>query len=613
MKKLFLYCSLLILNYSLSFAQQGKIITTSWAEAKTLKQANIAIFYYDSDNFISKVDGKLQGIEYDLFLEFIKFLEAEYLLKVNAQFIRAESFSMLYEKVKNGKLGYFGMCSFSITENRKREVAFSPKYMPDIEVLICSQNLPLITDTAKFIELFKNATALNVPNTTFEQDLDMLKKYMPEIKIENEELASTIRQRIASEPDLFGYVELPIYLASLKKGVRLKRQQLFKVERFGYAFIFPLISDWNEPVNAFFNSTGFKPEINRIIRKHLGDDVKDLVSDLASEETIFKDKEIALLAKEREIQDLKLTSQELEINQKQMLVYSVSGVLLLLFLLAGVLYRSNVQKQKANDLISEQKMIIEEKNKDITDSISYARTIQDAILPSFQVLEQVFEDFFVLYKPRDIVSGDFYWMGKINQTTIITVADCTGHGVPGAFMSMMGHNYLSQIITDQEITSPGDALATLDEKINRALRGKSEQEQANDGMDIAICAIDREKKWLQFSGARNSLLLLREGEITELKGSKYSIGGQQCGEKEFSDHEVELQKGDCLYMTTDGYPDQFGGEKGKKFKLKKLKELLVSVSAKDMKAQMKILEETFENWRGEIEQIDDVCVVGIRV
>ncbi|HWY12408.1 MAG TPA: GAF domain-containing protein [Bacteroidia bacterium] len=269
-------------------------------------------------------------------------------------------------------------------------------------------------------------------------------------------------------------------------------------------------------------------------------------------------------------------------------------------------------RERTEEVIS-QKAIIEEKNKDITDSIKYAKKIQLALMPDADILKQPFSESFVYYKPKDIVSGDFYWIETFKDgVTVFAAADCTGHGVPGAFMSLICNDLMGQVIKDQNVTSPAQVLTILDEKL-RAMLNKSSDHSSNDGMDIALCAYYPKNMMLQFAGAHRPLLLIRNGELTEYKPSKHSIGGYVGGFKIFADNTIQLQKGDCVYVLTDGYSDQFGGESGKKFKFKKLQKLIQSIAHTSMDDQHDLLEEAFVSWRGKHEQVDDVCVIGVRV
>ncbi|MCK4991359.1 MAG: serine/threonine-protein phosphatase, partial [Bacteroidales bacterium] len=250
--------------------------------------------------------------------------------------------------------------------------------------------------------------------------------------------------------------------------------------------------------------------------------------------------------------------------------------------------------------------------KEITDSIGYAQRIQAAILPHKTYLDKLIPEYFVLYKPRDIVSGDFYWIKEVESSIVIVVADCTGHGVPGAFMSMLGITLLNEQFVEGRSHKPAEIMGELRTKVKAMLVQEGTIRDQKDGMDMAIAIINKEKKELQFAGAYNPLYLIRQGELIELKGDKQPIG-IHWEETEFKDHVVKLKESDTVYVFSDGYVDQYGGEHRKKFKTQKFKELLLSVQAESMEKQKQEIDNTFEAWRGNREQIDDVCVVGVKV
>jgi transcriptional regulator with GAF, ATPase, and Fis domain len=277
------------------------------------------------------------------------------------------------------------------------------------------------------------------------------------------------------------------------------------------------------------------------------------------------------------------------------------------------LYQNLEEKVKERTAeVHKQKAIIEEKNKDITDSIRYAKKIQQAIAPEIDKFNKNFEESFILYKPKDIVSGDFYWFEHFEKTTVFAAADCTGHGVPGAFMSLICSDIMYKVIGDKKVFDPGKALDQIDEKLVRLIK-KSSESSANDGMDIALCAYLKDKKKLLYAGAHRPLLHIRNGEMIEHKPSKFSIGGHSTEGKKFEQIEIDVKPGDMFYLLTDGYADQFGGDEGKKFKFKNFKQLVLDISVKPLKDQRLILDERFEAWKGSLEQIDDVCVMGIKV
>jgi serine phosphatase RsbU (regulator of sigma subunit) len=273
--------------------------------------------------------------------------------------------------------------------------------------------------------------------------------------------------------------------------------------------------------------------------------------------------------------------------------------------------KEEIESQR--DEIEAQRDLVFAQKKEITDSIGYAQRIQAAILPQPAYLKNILPEYFVWYKPRDIVSGDFYWIKELGSSIVVVAADCTGHGVPGAFMSMLGITLLNELFVDGDTSHPGEILGQLRTKVKAMLVQEGGIRDQKDGMDMAIAVIDKEKKELQFAGAYNPLYLIRNGDqLSELKGDKQPIG-IHWEENEFNNQIVELREKDTVYVFSDGFVDQYGGEQGKKFKTQKFKELLLSVQSESMEKQKQLIEEAFETWRGNREQIDDVCVVGIRI
>jgi serine phosphatase RsbU (regulator of sigma subunit) len=260
--------------------------------------------------------------------------------------------------------------------------------------------------------------------------------------------------------------------------------------------------------------------------------------------------------------------------------------------------------------INEQKKIIEEKNKDITDSINYAQRIQRSILPTETEINEIFKENFVLFKPRDIVSGDFYQFKKKGDYRYAILADCTGHGVPGALMSMIGSNLLNQIIIERGIKEPNRILSELHKEVRTTLRQTSGA-QSHDGMDASVVLLHGEKLFI--ASANRPVYIIINGELSELKADKRSIGGSQAADEiTFTLNELDVQTGMSIYLFSDGYADQFGGEAGKKFKVKNLSQLLLSIHAKPLNVQKEILDTTFDNWKKHLEQVDDVSLIGIR-
>lgn len=255
----------------------------------------------------------------------------------------------------------------------------------------------------------------------------------------------------------------------------------------------------------------------------------------------------------------------------------------------------------------------EEENKNFKDSISYAKQIQEAMLPSLGTLLNRYPESFILYKPKDIVSGDFYWFVECGNKFIIAVADCTGHGVPGALMSTMGCSLLNEIVTIDNITQPSEILSRLNNDVHNLLKQNRKESHSRDGMDIAICSIDKENGKLEFAGANRHLLIFKNQNLQLIKGNSYGIGGIQLEkEREYVNHKMPLDKEDRIYLFTDGYADQFGGRYERRMMTRNLINLLQFMLSFDMLQQQQLLEQWFEKWKRNLEQTDDILVIGIQ-
>ncbi len=300
-------------------------------------------------------------------------------------------------------------------------------------------------------------------------------------------------------------------------------------------------------------------------------------------------------------------------------VYILTGLfwIYLLFLLRTRSLRKANQLLKEKELagleIARQKEELTIKNKNITDSINYAQKIQEAMLPSAMLFKQILPNSFILFKPKDIVSGDFYWVNRVNDKVFIAAVDCTGHGVPGALMSMIGFELIRNIINVQRIEEPAMILDKLNQGISEAFNKEVERITLKDGMDLSFCAIDTRNNLLQFAGAFNPVYLVRDETITELKGDRISVGLAEDPERDrFRNHIIPIEPSDVIYMFTDGYVDQFGGPREKKFMYRRFRHLLLTIHKLPMEEQKIILEETIEDWKGELDQVDDILVIGLR-
>jgi serine phosphatase RsbU (regulator of sigma subunit) len=330
-----------------------------------------------------------------------------------------------------------------------------------------------------------------------------------------------------------------------------------------------------------------------------------------------KEIEINKLIAEQGLRDEVITGQHKDllfqekIRDKEKNLRVAFGVILLSLLFTVFIFWKNSKERKKHVAeITESKKILNIKNIEITDSINYAKRIQTAILPSARLIKANLSNSFVIYLPKDIVAGDFYWTKKINNTILFAVADCTGHGVPGALVSVVCNNALNTVVEKNDSVEPGLILDKTTVLVQHQF--SKTDELVRDGMDIALCALDYDTMTLNYSGANNPLWIVRKGELIEYKATRQPVGYYEKLTA-FKTNTIQLQKGDMLYLSTDGYADQFGGEKGKKFMKKNFKDLLIVVAKFPINKQKEKLKEAFNEWLSDYDQVDDVCVMGVEV
>lgn len=324
---------------------------------------------------------------------------------------------------------------------------------------------------------------------------------------------------------------------------------------------------------------------------------------------------------ETEKTKLQLEKKELEANNKQVIIYAALGGCTLLLGLLFFIFRglrsekkNSRELEEKNKIINEQKVIVEEKNKDIGDSIRYAQRIQQAILPPDMMWQNAFKKSFVLYAPKDILSGDFYWLEETDDYIFVAAADCTGHGVPGALVSIVNYNLLNKAVLEKKLTDPGEILDAANLSLTQTLHQSYNQAQIKDGMDVALLSINKKTGEVIYAGANNPIYILSNGKISEIKANKFPVGAfMEEKMQKFTSHKVDVTKGDKIYLFSDGFADQFGGPKGKKYKYKQLQEKLISSSTLSPEEQKKFMLRDFLEWKGILEQVDDVLLIGIEI
>jgi len=423
---------------------------------------------------------------------------------------------------------------------------------------------------------------------------------------------------------------------SLKIAESMKNTDLEKDVLNAFALAYAGKGDYQ---NAFINFSKYDELKDKILST---ESIKKIADMQIRYETEKKEKELR-------VKDIQLIRQKDKNRRQRNMIYTGLSVLFLISVFVIFIVRQNGKIRKANELLElrnievlqqkeeiaaqrdaiglqkeeiEKQRDIAEKQRDkiteqkqkITDSIEYASRIQAAVLPPEQLLKAVLPEYFIFFRPRDIVSGDFYWVSKDENQAIVAAVDCTGHGVPGAFMSMLGTTLISEIVAKKQFNNAAGILNQLRGMVKNALHQTGAiDDSTSDGMDCALCMIDFEHRKLQFAGANNPLFIIRNNELIEYEADRMPIGVHMLEEVPFTNRLIELQTDDMLYLFSDGYYDQFGGEKGRKLLTKNFKDILLQVHQLDMPKQNLEMERQFNQWKGDNRQIDDVLVIGIRV
>ncbi len=330
------------------------------------------------------------------------------------------------------------------------------------------------------------------------------------------------------------------------------------------------------------------------------------------EDTLRKNLKINSLNFQKLLGEYDMKAKQEELKLQRQLTYIFIGGFIIIFILSGFLFKLFITKKKMNVELTVQKERVTKQNEEITQSIRYARRIQDAILPSKKMFEENFSEYFVFYKPKNIVSGDFYFLRKINEHIVFAAVDCTGHGVPGAFMSMLGMAFLNDIVRQKEVSKASQILDLLREDVKQSLNQTGKKHEQKDGMDMAVCVINTKTNLLQFAGAHNPLVIIRNNKLIEFKGDRMPVGIHRK-EKEFTNHEYTLEKDDKLYVFSDGFVDQLNEKEKSKYKSKRLKNLFLTTSKVNLSEQQKLIEEEFNLWKGNYKQIDDVVIIGVKI
>jgi serine phosphatase RsbU (regulator of sigma subunit) len=420
-----------------------------------------------------------------------------------------------------------------------------------------------------------------------------------------------------------------------------------------YTFAITKEGEWNsifEKFNAFLESADKEVQVDKSDIAQFMSEYKSLENEKSAKEAVIRRMEDSLNKKIESLrekiaeydklndkielqktilarQSLQMENQkkaidlrDLEIGKQQTVIIVVAALSCLILLLLLLAIRVNGQRRKANKLLSlqkneieRQKHLVEEKQKEILDSITYAKRIQTALMSSESTFSNNLPEHFIVFKPKDIVAGDFFWAAPVDGSFIYITADSTGHGVPGAFMSLLNISKLNEAVNQKNITRPDLVLNDVKQGLIKALNPEGSTEISKDGMDATLCRLDLRTNKLQYAAANNSFCIVRNREVINCQADKMPIGKSHDDDTAFTFNEIHLEKGDMIYTFTDGYPDQFGGPSGKKLKHKHLKQLLSEASVLPVSKQKELFDQQFEAWKGSLEQVDDVLLIGIRI
>ncbi len=398
---------------------------------------------------------------------------------------------------------------------------------------------------------------------------------------------------------------------SIRSIALAKELGLIEYEREGYQNLPEIYEKMKKPLQAY---AAYKKYI--LLKDSVDNEAnqKELVKHEMSYE--FEKKESQMIAEE----ERRAAEAAAESKRQKLIIYGVSLGFLLVMVLAVIVYRNLQNNKRKNKIIEAQKAevelknhVIEHKQKEIVDSITYAQRIQKALLASEALLTENLPEYFVYFHPKDIVSGDFYWATYSHNKFYLVTADSTGHGVPGAFMSLLNISFLNEAVNEKHLEKPNEILNHTRARLINSLKDDGSEEGGKDGMDCVLAAFDFKTNMLEYAAANNSFYLVRNGEVSSHAADKMPVGKSPRDHEPFTLRALQLEKGDTVYILTDGYPDQFGGPKGKKFMYKQLERLLLANSHLSMDEQKAILHQNLVDWMGDLEQVDDVLLIGIRV
>lgn len=597
-----------------AFAQKYKGDT--WQTVQEKKTGKVYILHYDRKPFVYVNEkGKVTGIEYDIITEFLAYLQNERNIKLKVEWVKFDDYHTLFKELIACEQGVWGLPSVPLNEVNIKEVQTSPVFMPDIEVLISSQNMPVVRDKVSLRSSLRHHIPVTVPSSTIELSMNRIKQaYFPDNKYEMVGSEWDVVEKVSQNMDRFGYVSLIDYYLAVKQGKDLNRQKYFEVKRSNFAFVFPYTSDWTDAFDDFFHEDRYKQLVNFIIKRHLGTDVSDVLLEVPGEsnQKIMDAEEMA----ERSF--LKMQKTQADFNTFKWW-RALPVVILLIVLLVIVIIQQYKNRKKHLLDIEEKDAQAEKLNLELNhateqaqDGITFAKHIQQVLIPSAEQVKEIFPESFVYYRPREIVSGDFYWVGQSGDEKIIGLFDSTGRGVRASFVTQLTINILKNIVAEK-ITNPADILRETDKRLSEMIMDAGFEFIEREGIEAAICTVNTKDKIVTFAGAHQTIYFFNGDSLQQVKGSRYDIGNVVFKRKEFHASSFSYKKGDVFYLSSDGFYDQIGSEERMKFMVKNFQDLLTDIHVLPIQEQYKALDSIFKSWKGDGKQTDDISVFGVKL
>jgi serine phosphatase RsbU (regulator of sigma subunit) len=605
--------SLLLLLGTRSYAQGYK--GDSWETVQEKKVGKIYILHYDRKPFVYINErGKMTGIEYDIVNEFITFLQKEKGVKLKVEWIKFDDFHKLYGEIIKSEQGVWGLPSVPLNEIDIKQIQTTSVFMPDIEVLVSSKDMPVVTDKVSLRSSLRHHIPVTIRNSTVELSMNRIKKaYFPDNQYEYVKTETEVIDKIVAEKGRFGYVSLLEYYLAVKQGKEINRQKYFEIKRSNFAFILPENSDWAEAFDEFFREDKYKQLINFFIKKHLGTDVTDVLLEVPGEAA----QKIMDAEKEAEISFEKMQTTQREYDSFKWKSY-LGGVLLFILLVLLVWQQSRTYQKHLREMVEKDDELTEIKMQNnhlaeqAKDSATFARHIQEALIPTPSQVKLIFPESFVYYKPREVVSGDFYWVGQTNDEKILGVFDSTGKGIKAAFVTQLSINIMKNLL-QEKITNPANILREMDRRLSEMVSDAGFEFVEREGVEAAICTVNTHTKTVTFAGAHQTMYFINSQGLQPIKGNRHDIGDVELKKKNFQAFSFPYEKGDFVYLSSDGFYDQLGSHDRMKFMLKNFQDLLVDIHDLPVQDQYRELDKIFKAWKGNTEQTDDVVVIGVKL